>query len=251
MEETLAVDVQQITKNYAGFEALKGFDLKIKKGEIFGLLGPNGAGKSTLIGILTGSVNKSSGDVKIFGFDVESDYIVTRKKTGVVPQETISDGFFTIKQIMEFQSGFYGIKDNSERIERILKKLTLWEKRDVPVQSLSGGMKRRLLVAKSMVHDPELLILDEPTAGVDVYLRKHLWDYVKEINDSGVTVLLTSHYIYEVEALANRVAIVDHGKLVCVDTSKSILEKYKAKDLEDAFIKITGKSCLEEKECEE
>ncbi len=236
-----AIDIQSLNKSYGPVQALSDVDLSIKPGEIFGLLGPNGAGKTTIIGIVTGSVVKSSGRVRVLGHDVERDYLLTRHLIGVVPQETISDGFFSVYQIMEFQSGFYGLSKNRERIEEILKRLSLWEKRKEPVERLSGGMKRRLLVAKALVHDPAILILDEPTAGVDLFLRYHLWEYVQDINRRGKTILLTTHYIEEAEKLCHRVAFIHQSRIAVVDTVPAILSRYHCRSLEEAFIKITGK----------
>ncbi len=240
MNTEYAVKIEKLEKSYGELKAIKKMDLKIKKGEIFGLLGPNGAGKSTLIGILTGTVLKTSGEVLVFDKDVKKDYIFTRQAIGVVPQETISDGYFTVKQIMEFQAGFYGLTVKPEKIEEILKRLTLWDKRDNRVEHLSGGMKRRLLVAKSLVHDPQLFILDEPTAGVDVFLRVHLWDYVRDINKQGTTILLTTHYIEEAEKLCDRVGIMSHGEIIVIDTIPEILKQTDSETLEEAFIKLTG-----------
>ena len=241
MNSEFAIETRNLTKSYdKEVVALDNLSLGIKKGEIFGLLGPNGAGKSSLIGILTGSIHKTSGQALVLGKDVEKDYIFTRRNIGVVPQETISDGFFTIWQIMEFQSGFYSVKNNGNKITEILKRLSLWSKKDVPVFKLSGGMKRRLLIAKALVHDPPVFILDEPTAGVDVFLRVHLWDYVKDINSKGITILLTTHYIEEAERLCNRVGIIDKGKILCLDTVPELIKKHKANNLEEVFIKITG-----------
>ncbi|MFC1707465.1 ABC transporter ATP-binding protein [Planctomycetota bacterium] len=239
MEPPTAVRIDHLEKHYGDLHAVKDLSLSIAEGEIFGLLGPNGAGKSTLIGILTGAVRKTSGTVLVFGKDVERDYLETRRSIGVVPQETISDGFFTVWDIMRFQSGFYGVKPDDSRLRGILERLTLWEKRDERVERLSGGMKRRLLVAKALVHDPRFFILDEPTAGVDVFLRVHLWDYVRQINRKGTTTLLTTHYIEEAERLCHRVAIMNHGALLCVDTIPAILDMTGAKTLEDAFVSLT------------
>jgi ABC-2 type transport system ATP-binding protein len=236
----IAVNIQKLTKRYDTLTALGDFDLQIREGEIFGLLGPNGAGKSTLIGILTGTVNKTSGVATIFDKDVEKDYLFTRQNTGVVPQETISDGFFTVADIMEFQSGYYGLEANPQQIQTILTRLNLWEKRNNRVEQLSGGMKRRLLVAKALVHDPRFFILDEPTAGVDVFLRIHLWDYVREINERGTTILLTTHYLEEAENLCHRVGIMHQGKLLMIDTVPGILKQTGTNSLEEAFIQMTG-----------
>ncbi len=236
----LALEIVNLNKAYGDLQAVNDVTISIEKGKIFGLLGPNGAGKSTVINIITGVSRRDSGKVDVFSRDVTTDYKFTRSSIGVVPQETISDGYFSVMDIMKFQSGFFGIKDNEKRIIEILTRLYMLDYVEKRVEHLSGGMKRRLLIAKALVHEPDLLILDEPTAGVDVQLRHILWDYVRELNEKGTSVLLTTHYIEEASNLCNKVGIMDHGKLVALDTVEGLLEVNKGKDLEDVFLKLTG-----------
>ena len=235
-----ALEIKNLNKSYGDLKAVDDVSICIEKGRIFGLLGPNGAGKSTVINIITGVSSRDSGKVEVFSHDVTSDYRITRGSVGVVPQETISDGYFTVMEIMRFQSGFFGIENNDEMIIDILKRLSMWEYCGKRVEHLSGGMKRRLLIAKALVHEPELLILDEPTAGVDVQLRHILWDYVRELNRNGTTVLLTTHYIEEASNLCDHVGIMDHGKIVAYDTVDVLIKSNNGKDLEDVFLKVTG-----------
>ncbi|MCK5686559.1 ABC transporter ATP-binding protein [bacterium] len=238
----LALEIKNLKKAFGDLLAVNDVSLKIEKGTIFGLLGPNGAGKSTIINIITGVSSRDSGKVNVFSHDVTTDYRNTRSSVGVVPQETISDGYFTVMAIMRFQSGFFGIRDNEKKITEILKRLYMWDYCNKRVEHLSGGMKRRLLIAKALVHDPEFLILDEPTAGVDVQLRHILWDYVRELNKSGTTVLLTTHYIEEASNLCDKVGIMNHGKIVALDTVKGLMEVNEGTDLEDVFLKVTGEN---------
>jgi ABC-2 type transport system ATP-binding protein len=225
-----AVKIKELTKRYdKGPLALDGVDLEIKKGEFFALLGPNGAGKSTLINIISGVVKKTHGDVEIFGVNQEKDPTKIKFDIGVVPQEISFDPFLTVWQTLEFQSGYYGIKDNKKYIEEILVNLNLIDKKDAKTRSLSGGMKRRLLIGKALVHKPRLLILDEPTAGVDVELRHTLWKYVRQMNEDGLSILLTTHYLEEAEALCERIAIVDQGTIKAVGKTKSLMEEYSSK----------------------
>ncbi len=238
----LALEIKNLKKAFGDLLAVNDVSLKIEKGTIFGLLGPNGAGKSTIINIITGVSSRDSGKVNVFSHDVTTDYRNTRSSVGVVPQETISDGYFTVMEIMRFQSGFFGIRDNEKKITEILKRLYMWDYCNKRVEHLSGGMKRRLLIAKALVHDPEFLILDEPTAGVDVQLRHILWDYVRELNKSGTTVLLTTHYIEEASNLCDKVGIMNHGKIVALDTVKGLMEVNEGTDLEDVFLKVTGEN---------
>lgn len=222
-----AVEIKDLTKRYKnGPLALDKVDLEIKKGEFFALLGPNGAGKSTMINIISGVVKKTHGDVKIFGNDQEKEPTQIKFDIGVVPQEISFDPFLTVWQTLEFQSGYYGIKNNDEYIEEVLTNLNLIDKKDAGTRQLSGGMKRRLLIAKALIHKPKLLILDEPTAGVDVELRHTLWKYVRKLNKEGLTILLTTHYLEEAETLCERVAIVDQGKIKAVGKTKSLIEEY-------------------------
>jgi len=234
---TAILKIENLKKNFGTIEALKGVSLSIKRGEIFGLLGPNGAGKSTLINILAGLSRRDSGVVDVDGFDVTKDYIQTRQLLGVVHQEIISDGFFDIESILKYQSGYYGIADNQERITEILHKLGLTEYKNRKVSQLSGGMKRRLLIAKALVHNPQVLVLDEPTAGVDVELRQSLWKYVRELNSKGTTILLTTHYIEEAEELCDRIGIINHGEMVTIDETRLLVEKLGSKKLDIRFKK--------------
>jgi ABC-2 type transport system ATP-binding protein len=236
-----ALEIENLNKTYGELKAVDNISLSIKKGSVFGLLGPNGAGKSSIIKMITGSLIKDSGSVKVFGNDIEENFLSTRKSIGVVPQETVSDGYFTVEEIMTFQSGFFDCSDNKENETEILKKLDLFIHRQKRVEHLSGGMKRRLLIAKALVHTPRLLILDEPTAGVDVQLRLSLWKYIKELNAKGTTVLLTTHYIEEAEAMCDDIAVIDHGRIIEIDSLEKIKQKHGAKkSLEDIFIKLTG-----------
>ena len=206
-----AIEISSLKKTYDnGERALKGIDLHIEKGSFFGLLGPNGAGKTTTIGILTGLVNKTSGDAKIMGHDIINDYKLARKSIGLSPQEINLDVFFSIKKILTFQAGYYGIPENIaiNKVDEVLKKLNLYHKRNETARSLSGGMKRRVQIAKALIHDPPIIILDEPTAGVDIELRHMLWDYLKTLNNEGKTILLTTHYIEEAEKLCDKIAII-------------------------------------------
>ncbi|PKL36406.1 ABC transporter ATP-binding protein [Candidatus Peregrinibacteria bacterium HGW-Peregrinibacteria-1] len=220
-----ALEIKNLHKVYdSGTVALAGLDLEIEKGEFFALLGPNGSGKSTSINIVTGPTRLSSGSVKVFGLDVEEHRQETKMMIGVVPQEISFDPFFTVNQFLNFQSGYYGIKNNQEKIDEILERLDLKDKKHSMTRALSGGMKRRLLVAQALVHDPKILILDEPTAGVDIELRQNLWNYMQDLNKSGLTILLTTHYLEEAETLCDRTAIIHKGKLVAVDKTKSLVK---------------------------
>ena len=224
-----AIEIEGLRKTYAGSkkqppkEALKGIDLKIKRGSIFGLLGPNGAGKSTTINILAGVTNKTSGSVKVWGRDIDKQPRDARAAIGVVPQELAVDVFFTPREALEVQAGFYGVKKADRKTDEILASLGLADKADAYVRQLSGGMKRRLMVAKAMVHQPPVLILDEPTAGVDVELRRQLWAYVQELHSKGVTIVLTTHYLEEAQELCDTIAIVNHGQVVACEPTGSLL----------------------------
>ena len=211
-----AIEIRDLHKRYGSVIALRGIDLSIEKGRFFGLLGPNGAGKSTTIHILTGLVTLERGTVRVLGRDVVSEYRATRRAIGLAPQEFNFDRFFPIREILVLQAGYYGIPraQATRRADEMLERFGIADKADQKIMKLSGGMKRRLLIAKSMMHDPEILILDEPTAGVDVELRRALWSYLRELNARGTTVLLTTHYIEEAEALCEEVAIIDHGRIV-------------------------------------
>ncbi|HET6342284.1 MAG TPA: ABC transporter ATP-binding protein [Gemmatimonadota bacterium] len=225
-EPVPAVRIRDLHKSYGSVQALGGIDLTIRPGQFFGLLGPNGAGKSTTIHILTGLVTFRRGDVQVVGRDVARDYRSTRRAIGLSPQEFRFDRFFPIREILILQAGYYGIArdDASRRADRLLERFGLSDKADHKIHRLSGGMKRRLVIAKAMIHDPEILILDEPTAGVDVELRRSLWTYLRELNRQGKTVLLTTHYIEEAEALCDEVAIIDRGRIVAQDTPQRLVE---------------------------
>ena len=220
-----AIEVRGVTKSYGSVRALGGISLSIPRGELFGLLGPNGAGKSTLINILTGLVRRNAGEVKIFGYDVERDYRITRSLLGAVPQELVYDHFFTVRQTLKIQSGYYGVTRNGDWIEELLERLELKEHEGKTIRELSGGMKRRLLVAKAMVHKPPILILDEPTAGVDVALRRSLWDLVRQVHAAGTTVVLTTHYLEEAEELCERVGIIHRGVFVALDRKEALMRQ--------------------------
>ena len=230
-----AIEILSLKKTYdTGDEAVKGIDLNIKKGSFFGLLGPNGAGKTTTIGILTGLVNKTSGSAKILGHDIIDDFKSARKSIGLSPQEINLDVFFSIRQILLFQAGYYGVpkKLAEDRVDTILKKLDLYHKRNETSRHLSGGMKRRIQIAKALVHDPPILILDEPTAGVDIELRHMLWDYLKELNNEGKTILLTTHYIEEAEKLCDEIAIINNGEIIKQGQTKSIIKEVSLNTIE-------------------
>tara|TARA_B100000674_G_scaffold451780_1_gene422826 strand:+ start:1233 stop:2135 length:903 start_codon:yes stop_codon:yes gene_type:complete len=230
-----AIEITSLKKTYeTGDEALKGINLNIKKGSFFGLLGPNGAGKTTTIGILTGLVNKSSGEAEILGHNIIGDFKLARKSIGLSPQEINLDVFFSVRQILLFQAGYYGVpqKKAEDRVDTILKKLDLYHKRNETSRHLSGGMKRRIQIAKALVHDPPILILDEPTAGVDIELRHMLWDYLKELNEAGKTILLTTHYIEEAEKLCDEIAIINDGEIIKQGETKSIIKEVSLNTIE-------------------
>ena len=226
-----AIRIRGLTKTYAGSkkappkEALKGIDLDIPRGAMFGLLGPNGAGKSTLINILAGVVKKSAGEVSIWGRDIDTQPRDARAALGVVPQEIVADVFFTPRESLEVQAGFYGVPANERRSDALLAALGLSDKANAYVRALSGGMKRRLMVAKALVHAPPVLILDEPTAGVDVELRRQLWEYVRRLNAEGVTILLTTHYLEEAQELCDTIAIVNRGQVVACEPTPQLLRR--------------------------
>lgn len=204
-------------------QALKGVSFDVKPGEIFGLLGPNGAGKTTLISIITTLEKATSGDVKVFGDSVTRDPLKTKRKIGVVPQEVVSSGFFDLEEILQYHSGYYGIKENGPRINQLLERLKLKEHKHKMMRQLSGGMKRRMMIAKALVHSPKILLLDEPTAGVDVELRNQLWQFVRELQKEGVSIVLTTHYLQEAEALCDRVGIINKGELKYVGNTREII----------------------------
>ena len=222
-------NLSKIYKN--GFNALKSVNLNIKKGEIFAMLGPNGAGKTTLISILCGIVKPSSGKVTIDNFDIIDDYRETRSRIGLVPQELTLEQFETVFNNVSYSRGLYGKKPDPQHIEKILKQLSLWDKKDQRLRQLSGGMKRRVLIAKALSHEPSILFLDEPTAGVDVELRQDMWKIVEELRSTGVTIILTTHYIEEAEAIADRVGVINQGEIIVVEETKELLKKMGHKKL--------------------
>lgn len=224
-----ALEIEQLRKTYAGgFEALKGISLQVKKGDFYALLGPNGAGKSTTIGIISSLVNKTSGTTKVFGYDIDTHLELAKQNLGLVPQEFNFNQFETVEQIVMQQAGYYGVSKAlaKERAEKYLTKLDLWEKRKERARNLSGGMKRRLMIARALMHEPQLLILDEPTAGVDIELRRSMWDFLKEINqEQGITIILTTHYLEEAEMLCRNIGIINKGELIENTTMKALLGK--------------------------
>src|ERR1044071_7140891 len=212
------ISVKGLSKSYAsGFKALSGIDLDIHRGEILALLGPNGAGKTTLIGIICGIVNPSEGQVSVSGHDIHKDFGITRSMIGLVPQKLTTDAFETVWATVSFSRGLFGKAANPEHVTKVLKELSLWDKKDSKIRTLSGGMKRRVLIAKALAHEPQILFLDEPTAGVDVELRKDMWQVVRSLRASGVTIILTTHYIDEAEEMADRIGVVHKGGLLVVE----------------------------------
>ena len=235
--DKFALTVENLTKIYSNSKtkkqnkALNELNFEVKEGEVFGLLGPNGAGKTTFLSILGGAVVKTSGKVNVWGFDLDQNPRQVRASLGIVPQEVNLDAFFSPKKLLELQAGLYGVSKNERITDLILKMVSLEEKADAYSRSLSGGMKRRLLIAKAMVHQPPILILDEPTAGVDVELRNNLWENVKKLNKEGVTIILTTHYLLEAQEMCDRIAIINKGNLVALDTTKKLLERIKKKKI--------------------
>ena len=235
--------IENLSKTYDnGFSALKKVNLNIKKGEIFAMLGPNGAGKTTLISIICGIVKPSSGKVTVDDFDIIDDYRETRSRIGLVPQELTLEQFETVFNNVSYSRGLYGKKPDPQHIEKILKQLSLWDKKDQRLRQLSGGMKRRVLIAKALSHEPSILFLDEPTAGVDVELRQDMWKIVEELRATGVTIILTTHYIEEAEAIADRVGVINQGEIIVVEDTKELLKKMGHKkltvDLQEEISKI-------------
>tara|TARA_A100000164_G_scaffold292571_1_gene266173 strand:- start:2114 stop:3049 length:936 start_codon:yes stop_codon:yes gene_type:complete len=226
------ISIENLSKVYDnGFNALKNINLNIKKGEIFAMLGPNGAGKTTLISIICGIVTPSSGKVTVDDFDIIDDYRETRSRIGIVPQELTLEQFETVFSNVSYSRGLYGKKPDPGHIEKILKQLSLWDKKDLRLRQLSGGMKRRVLIAKALSHEPSILFLDEPTAGVDVELRQDMWKVVESLRDTGVTIILTTHYIEEAEAIADRVGVINQGEIIIVEQTKELLKKMGHKKL--------------------
>ena len=243
----LAIEIAGLAKTYAGSksqspkEALKGVDLSIRRGSIFGLLGPNGAGKSTLINILAGLVVKTAGSARIWNFDIDVNPRRARRSIGVVPQELNLDAFFTPREALDIQAGLYGVPKSERRVDEVLEAVGLADKADAYARSLSGGMRRRLLVAKALIHQPPVVILDEPTAGVDVDLRRSLWSHMRELNARGVTVVLTTHYLEEAEEMCDEIAIIDQGQLVACGETRGIDPEAGRKDTEGDHHRSAGK----------
>jgi len=227
-----AIVFKNVKKNFGKLEALKGINLTIEEGEFFGLLGPNGAGKSTLINILAGLAKPSSGSIKVMGYDVIQDYQNARRSLGIVPQELVFDPFFNVREMLRFQAGYFGKgRENDDWIDEVIEGLDLKDKANTNMRMLSGGMKRRALIAQALVHKPPVIVLDEPTAGVDVELRKRLWQFIKKLNQKGHTIVLTTHYLEEAETLCSRIAMMDQGKVVALDKTKNLLKRFSAKNL--------------------
>jgi ABC-2 type transport system ATP-binding protein len=228
---TAAIQIDSVEKSYKGFKALKGVSLKIEQGEFFGLLGPNGAGKTTLISTIAGLIRPDVGSVRIHGHDVVRDFRQARMKLGVVPQELVFDPFFTVRETLRLQSGYFGLKNNDPWIDEVMENLDLSPKADVNMRALSGGMKRRVLVAQALVHKPPVIVLDEPTAGVDVELRQTLWKFISRLNREGHTVVLTTHYLEEAQAMCQRVAMLKTGNVVALDTMSQLLRRVSGSSL--------------------
>ena len=226
------IEIAGLSKTYAsGFQALKHVDLEIRRGEIFALLGPNGAGKTTLISIICGIVNPSSGTVHVDGHEIRRDFRATRTLIGLVPQELTTDAFESVWATVSFSRGLFGLPPNPAHIEKVLKDLSLWDKKDNRIMALSGGMKRRVLIAKALSHEPKVLFLDEPTAGVDVSLRKDMWEVVRKLRASGVTIILTTHYLEEAEEMADRIGVITKGELILVEDKAALMRKLGKKQL--------------------
>lgn len=225
------LEIINLNKSYGNLNAVKNISFFLNPGEIFGLLGPNGAGKTTTISIITSLEKADSGEVIVFGKNIVQNAVFVKSRIGIVPQELITQGFFTVQEILHFQAGYYSIKNPDKWIYFILKRLELYEHRKKMAVQLSGGMKRRLLIAKALIHKPKLLLLDEPTAGVDIDLRQTLWDFIKELNQEGMTILLTTHYLEEAEKLCNRIGIIHHGKLIHIDKTRTLIDKLTTKKI--------------------
>lgn len=229
---TAIIEISGLSKTYAsGFQALKAVNLNINEGEIFALLGPNGAGKTTLISIICGIVNGTGGNVRVAGHDIEREFKAARSLIGLVPQELSTDAFESVWDTVNFSRGLFGKPKDAAYLEKVLRQLSLWDKKDSRIMELSGGMKRRVLIAKALSHEPRILFLDEPTAGVDVELRQDMWAMVRELRESGVTVILTTHYIEEAEEMADRIGVINHGELILVDDKSSLMKKLGKKQL--------------------
>ena len=246
-ESSNALQIADLVKRYpTGVEALRGVSLEIKPGELFGLLGPNGAGKSTLIHCTTGLAQVTSGKIEVFGHDAIGDYGKARQAVGLAPQEVNLDWFLTVEETLDYHAGYFGMpkRERRERTRELLETFSLTEKRDERTRTLSGGMKRRVVLARAMMHRPRMLILDEPTAGVDVELRLELWHYVQRINDEGTSILLTTHYIEEAEQLCDRIAFINDGRIVGEGTSSQLADRYGVANLEDAYLELVGRKEL-------
>ena len=251
----LALSIKDVRKSYGKVQALDGISFDIQQGEFFGLLGPNGAGKTTLISTMAGLSRPDSGTIEVMGHDVEKDFRIARRQLGVVPQELVFDPFFTVRETLRFQSGYFGLRNNDDWIDEIMANLDLTSKAQSNMRSLSGGMKRRVLVALALVHRPPVIVLDEPTAGVDVELRQSLWQFISRLNQAGHTIVLTTHYLEEAESLCARIAMLKGGRLVALDTTENLLAKHRpagiapkvlgddgAADLEAVFVKIMAEA---------
>jgi ABC-2 type transport system ATP-binding protein len=223
---SVAIRIQQVCKRFDATQALNAVDLEVAQGEFFGLLGPNGAGKTTLISALAGLTRPDSGSLSVMGYDVLTDYRAARRQLGVVPQELVFDPFFSVRETLQIQSGYFGISDNDDWIDEILENLDLTTKANANMRTLSGGMKRRVLVAQALVHRPPVIVLDEPTAGVDVELRQMLWRFIRRLNADGHTIVLTTHYLEEAESLCGRIAMLQGGRIVALDTTQNLLQRF-------------------------
>ncbi|GLR27369.1 ABC transporter ATP-binding protein [Limnobacter litoralis] len=228
---TLALELTSVSKYFGQFRSLNSVSLSVEEGEFFALLGPNGAGKTTLINIIAGLSRASEGTARVMGYDVVSDFRQARRNIGIVPQELVFDPFFSVRETLKFQSGYFGIKNNDDWIDELLHSLSLSDKADNNMRTLSGGMKRRVMVAQALVHKPPVIVLDEPTAGVDVELRQTLWKFIAGLNKKGHTILLTTHYLEEAETLCNRIAMLKRGHVVTVDTTPNLLKKHASQTL--------------------
>ncbi|MBS1159201.1 MAG: transporter ATP-binding protein [Proteobacteria bacterium] len=232
-----AVSIVDVVKHFGSLQALAGVSLEIAEGEFFGLLGPNGAGKTTLISALAGLLRVDSGSLRVLGHDVVADFRQARRLLGVVPQELVFDPFFSVRETLRIQSGYFGIRKNDDWIDEILDNLDLTGKADANMRRLSGGMKRRVLVAQALVHKPPVIVLDEPTAGVDVELRQGLWQFVRRLNGEGHTIILTTHYLEEAEALCGRIALMKQGRVIALDTTANLMAAYPGASLEEVFVR--------------
>jgi ABC-2 type transport system ATP-binding protein len=232
-----AVSIVDVVKIFGSLQALAGVSLEIGKGEFFGLLGQNGAGKTTLISALAGLVRPDAGSLKVLGHDVIKDFRQARRLLGVVPQELVFDPFFNVRETLQIQSGYFGIRNNDDWIDEILANLDLTSKANVNMRRLSGGMKRRVLVAQALVHKPPVIVLDEPTAGVDVELRQGLWQFIRRLNREGHTIILTTHYLEEAEALCGRIALMKQGRVIALDTTANLMAAHPGGTLEDVFVR--------------